>query len=63
MLRLRSLPCRVCGATSDAPVVILPDGPAAYCSLEHAATHGWPWLRSEGAEPVVPGQAELFSPT
>lgn len=61
LVTLRTLPCRVCGATSDAPVVILPDGPSAYCTLDHAVLHGWPWLRSERAPEAVAGQSSLFS--
>lgn len=44
---LVSLPCRVCGATSPAPEVVLTDGPVAYCTIDHARLHGWPWLQSE----------------
>lgn len=48
-VRLRTLPCMVCGATTDTPFVIDPRGPFAWCSVAHAEVDGWPWIKSESA--------------
>ncbi len=52
-VRLDSLRCAVCGGVCGAEGTVVamqttPNGASefAYCCLDHARQHGWPWLRS-----------------